>query len=210
MENQLIVQKTARYFTLGDPKAKNLLYVLHGYGQLAFYFLKKFEVLAAQDFYIVAPEGMHRFYLSGTSGRVGASWMTRESRETDISDNIRYLNELHASVTNGTTYGSVQLLGFSQGGATAARWKNDGRVVFDRFVLWASVFPDDVPLDAGNPEFGRSDNYFLLGDEDPYYTPENRAKILDFYARAGFNNQLYKGTHAVDPDLLPALFDPNT
>jgi len=208
MENQLSVSKTARYFTHGDPQtAKHLLYVLHGYGQLAFYFLKKFELLAENDFYIVAPEGMHRFYLTGTGGRVGASWMTREARETDITDNLHYLDELHTAITREYAFESVQLLGFSQGGATAARWKHKGEVAFDRFVLWASVFPEDVPLDTTNPHFGTSENHFVLGDEDPYYTPENQAAILDFYEKAGFKNHLYKGKHAVEPELVSLLFN---
>lgn len=208
MENQLTISKTARYFTFGDPKtSKHLLYVLHGYGQLAFYFLKKFELLAEKGYFIVAPEGTHRFYLNGTSGRVGASWMTREARETDIADNLRYLDELHLSLTGKHTFESVQLLGFSQGGATAARWKHHNKVAFDRFVLWASVFPEDVPLHAGDSPFDTSENHFVLGDADPYYTPENQVKILDFYAQAGFKNHLYAGKHAVAPELLPLLFN---
>jgi hypothetical protein len=79
-ENKLSIEKTIRYFTIGDiEKAKYLLIALHGYGQLSSYFGKKFEDLP-NEFFIVIPEGMHRFYLDGTSGRVGASWMTKEAR----------------------------------------------------------------------------------------------------------------------------------
>ena len=70
-EHSFSIQKTTRYYTCGDiSKATRLLVVLHGYGQSAFFFLKKFEFLVAKGYFIVAPEGMHRFYLEGTSGRV--------------------------------------------------------------------------------------------------------------------------------------------
>ena len=40
---------------------------------------------------IIAPQGLHKFYLEGTSGRVGASWMTKENREDDIKNYLVYL-----------------------------------------------------------------------------------------------------------------------
>ena len=94
MKGIITSAKTFRYFTHGDPlKANQIVYVLHGYGQLAEFFIRKFQHLS-DDYFIVAPEGMHRFYLSGSSGRVGASWMTKEERETDIQDNLNWLNAL--------------------------------------------------------------------------------------------------------------------
>jgi hypothetical protein len=77
-------QRTYRYAVSGNPTAKNLLYVLHGYGHLAPYFIRKFNSL--EDSFIVAPEGMYRFYLYGSSGRVGACWMTKEERLDDALD----------------------------------------------------------------------------------------------------------------------------
>ena len=62
-EHHLVVPRTARYHSLGDPaKAKALWVVLHGYGHLARYFLNTFEELE-DDAYILAPEGLSRFYL---------------------------------------------------------------------------------------------------------------------------------------------------
>ena len=204
-ENKLTVRKTARYFTLGDPGAKHLLYVLHGYGQLAFYFLHKFEVLADKDLFIVAPEGMHRFYLQGTSGRVGASWMTRESRQDDITDNILFLDDLHASLTASRQYSSVSLLGFSQGGATAARWKQHSAITFNRFILWASVFPEDVPLNTEASKFNDGENHFVLGTQDEYFNAGDQEKALEYFKKQGFSNHVYEGGHAINPELLPLL-----
>ena len=142
-EHSISIQKTTRYYTCGDiSKASRLLVVLHGYGQSAFFFLKKFEFLADKGYYIVAPEGMHRFYLEGTSGRVGASWMTREARLDDIRDNFNYLESLVSKIQEQKTFISVDLLGFSQGAATTTRWFEHSKISFRSLVLWASVFPE--------------------------------------------------------------------
>lgn len=206
-ENKITVRKTARYFTYGNPAAKNILYVLHGYGQLAFYFLNKFEALAEKDLFIVAPEGMHRFYLQGTSGRVGASWMTRESRQDDIDDNICFLDDLHTSLTENKQYESVSVLGFSQGGATAARWKQHSNITFGKFILWASVFPEDVPLNTADSKFNDSENHFVLGTEDEYFNAENQQKAFAYFSEQGFQNHSYEGKHTIYPELLPLLFN---
>ena len=144
IEKKIIVSKTMRYFTIGDiNKADKLIYVLHGYGQLASYFLKSFEKLS-DSYLIIAPEGMHRFYLNGTSGRVGASWMTKEAREIDIFENTQNLNKLNNTFDK--KFKKTIILGFSQGGATAARWFFNNSKKFDQLILWASVFPPEIDL----------------------------------------------------------------
>ena len=46
-EHHLSVTRTARYFTLGslDNNTQQVWFVLHGYGQLAQFFIRKFEIL---------------------------------------------------------------------------------------------------------------------------------------------------------------------
>ncbi|MCY7356827.1 MAG: phospholipase, partial [Rudanella sp.] len=46
-EHHLSVQRTARYYTLGDftEQTTDLWFVLHGYGQLAKYFIRRFDVV---------------------------------------------------------------------------------------------------------------------------------------------------------------------
>ena len=59
-EHHINVPRTARYHTVGDGgTARAIWIVLHGYGQLARYFLRKFEGLDA-GLLIVAPEGLTR------------------------------------------------------------------------------------------------------------------------------------------------------
>ncbi|MFN6038394.1 MAG: hypothetical protein ACK452_07995, partial [Bacteroidota bacterium] len=94
-EEKIKVQKTARIIICGneiDPE--NIWIILHGYAQLATEFSEKFKDLTLQKNLLIFPEGMHRFYTKGANGRVGASWMTKESRLDDIEDNFHYLEEI--------------------------------------------------------------------------------------------------------------------
>src|SRR5882762_5598050 len=117
----------ARYFTLGDPAhAEQMWFACHGYGQLAARFLEKLRVLDDGRRYLVAPEGLSRFYLSEspTERRVGASWMTREDRLAEIDDYVRYLDAVYADVFGSLARAQVTLhaLGYSQGASTVSRW----------------------------------------------------------------------------------------
>ncbi|MFM6935658.1 MAG: alpha/beta hydrolase [Flavobacteriales bacterium] len=201
LEHTILLQKHFRYFLSEDfTQKRKLLIALHGYGQLALYFAKKFSQIP-EDYALLAPEGMHRFYLQGSSGRVGASWMTKEGRELDIEDNLRNLNQLLSSVMEHHVFDEICLLGFSQGGATAARWYYQGPSRFDRFILWASVFPPDIE----KPVRSTGNTHFVLGTDDPYYTTENQAKERAYFTEIGFQVHRFDGTHDLDASLLNQL-----
>lgn len=202
MYKQLTAPKTYRYFCLGNPeKATTLLYVLHGYGQLSEYFIRKFDNLP-DDVFIVAPEGMHRFYLNGNSGRVGASWMTKEDRASDIHDNQNWLSALDAQLTAEYTFTKKILLGFSQGGATATRWFYDGKLNAQHLIVWASVFPPDLALELQQTN---QQHYFLVGSEDEYFDENQQAEQLHFYQSNGFKTIHYAGKHAIYPEIAASL-----
>lgn len=144
------VPRTARYWVL-DPTGgshKGTLYVLHGYGQLAQYFIRKFQTAADAGWRVIAPEGTHRFYLQGFSGRVGASWMTKEDRITDISDYVRYLDLLRKEQMESEDPLPQVLLGFSQGVATAFRWLalgEGGPESWQGIIAHSGIIPPDLP-----------------------------------------------------------------
>ena len=188
----------------GNPDSRHLIYVLHGYGQLAKYFIRKFEKAASQAL-IVAPEGMHRYYLNGNSGRVGASWMTSHQRESDIQDNIRWLDELHRQIMEKYEIDEITILGFSQGGATAARWVQLGRLPKVNFILWASVFPPDLPFQSAFLD--KIDQFdFVLGRKDEFFDePDTRSKIINAMQNAGARIIEYDGAHDIDPELVAQI-----
>lgn len=209
MERKIKVEKTFRYYTFGNPdKAQHIWFVLHGYGQLAYYFLRKFNVLDPEKHFIVAPEGMHRFYLKGTSGRVGASWMTKEARLDDIEDNHRYLDTLSQELLAEHSFDKRTILGFSQGGATASRWHQRNTIKADNFVLWACVFPPDLEAAYDDPVFKSSNNHFAIGSKDEYF--EGRLdEVIETYERKipEIKTWLFEGPHNIDSETLRKLAD---
>src|SRR5574342_952788 len=148
----------ARYFTMGRADGSRQVWIAcHGYGQLAARFLEKLRVLDDGHRYLVAPEGLSRFYLSesATERRVGASWMTREDRLAEIDDYIRYLDAVYADVfgTLDRAQLSVHALGFSQGAATVSRWTALGaarlsshRIPYDEIAFAGGHALDDATL----------------------------------------------------------------
>ena len=203
MEHHLTYSKSYRYEILpcnGD--SKNVLYVLHGYGQLSRFFIRKFSALQ-ERYTIVAPEGMHRFYLEGSSGRVGASWMTKEDRLTDIDDTMSFLNEVDQVISQKLDVDRRVLLGFSQGGAAAARWDQLGEVNFDELILWACVFPPDLKWE-GHVKESRG-NTFVLGSEDPYFSGEKGEEIKNFYRSLGFSVEGFEGGHDIINETLTSI-----
>jgi predicted esterase len=172
-EHSLPVQRTARYFTLGEPSdAGDRWFVCHGYGQLAARFLERFRPIEKPNRCIVAPEGLSRFYLSEgpAERRVGASWMTREDRLHEIDDYVRYLDALHEA-THGA-HGMTTALGFSQGTATVCRWAAYGSARLDRLILWGGEVPPD--LDIGDKrvleKLAASQLTLVYGTRDAFFT----------------------------------------
>jgi predicted esterase len=202
VEIKLTHSKTYRFEVSEPSEIKRVIYVLHGYGQLAKFFIRKFAVVPS-DTLIVAPEGMHRFYLSGSSGRVGASWMTKEAREDDIKDNIEWLNALHHQIKDKYQASEYHLIGFSQGGATAARWKQMGEVDFKSMSLWACVFPPDLENDTKPTK--NDSSFFLIGDQDEFYDAESQSELCAFYNQRGFETIHYHGKHDIENETLQLL-----
>src|SRR5690349_9000283 len=103
MQHEISFEFRARYFKLGEisTQTKQVWFVLHGYGQLAQYFIKKFSILQDHNICVIAPEGLSHFYLENfqagsgrKNDRVGATWMTRENRMMDIENYVQYLNSV--------------------------------------------------------------------------------------------------------------------
>ncbi|RZL02505.1 MAG: phospholipase [Hymenobacter sp.] len=214
MEHRFSVPRTARYQQLGEVSAttKQLWLVLHGYGQLAEYFIRHFAALHAADpagTVIVAPEGLSRFYLTGTSGRVGASWMTSADRLAEIEDQYTYLTALLRPMLAVAPTANVVVLGFSQGTATASRWlarvaSTDGWRPH-RLVLWAGDFPADTlpspTLLGGLPVA------IVCGDQDEYISYERFSQQADTLKSSGAVVSAFRfsGGHTMNSSLLREL-----
>jgi predicted esterase len=204
MKESLIEFVQQRRYYHNDLNGKQkLLVALHGYGQLGQYFYKKFATIE-HNWGILIPEGAHRFYLKGSNGRVGASWMTKEWRIQDIEENNRYLLELISTIKKNYPGIELHLLGFSQGGATAARLYQAAPNLFSKLILWASVFPPDVEQRL----FCEGKNlHFVLGKDDPYFTDESREDTIADYRQRGFTTHVFEGIHDLNSTMLQAVLD---
>jgi predicted esterase len=204
MQHKIQVNKTAIYHTEGNLKtAKTIWIVLHGYGMLAEFFIRKFIPILNEHTCIIAPEGLSKFYAKGFDGRVGATWMTKKDRASEIEDYINYLNQLYNTIRseNNTKDVKVNVVGFSQGGATACRWIANGKVTPTNFILWSSAFPDEMKFES----FEKNVNtYLLYGDNDEFNTNGriNRQEAFLKDSQLHFKLIAFKGGHDIPNEIL--------
>ena len=69
MESNLLkfkIERTAHVYSLGElsEETTDVWIVFHGYGQLASRIIKKFNHLELDNAYILAPEGISKFYFN--------------------------------------------------------------------------------------------------------------------------------------------------
>lgn len=201
MEERFIrVQRTARYHVLGElDAAPEIWIVIHGYGQLARYFLNNFKGLEAGRCF-VAPEGLSRFYLDAQHSRVGATWMTREDRLHEIEDHVAYLDALVSeALKRAIPTATLNVLGFSQGVATASRWVLRTPHRIHRLVLWAGTLPPELDREALAAWRGMTVDA-VLGDADEYADPEQLEEQARKLMGAGLKvrKHLFQGGHKLE------------
>ena len=211
IENSLVSQKSGRYFLSQEPskEIEQLWIVCHGYGQLANYFLKWFEPISNEKILIVAPEGFHRFYINGFSGRVGASWMTKEDRLNDISDYINFLDDVFLTIVpklNSNCF--IHALGFSQGVATITRWVCNSKIKVDSLTLWAGRIPEEIKIDCNIEKLNALNLKLFYGTDDPFYSEVSVEKELDIIKnqKINFLPNKYEGKHKIEIDPLKKLY----
>ena len=205
-KEDFVTQRTARVYRLKacTEQTKGIIFAVHGYRQLGYYFLRKFQPLAELGYEVIAPEGLNRFYIEGYSGRVGASWMTKEERETDIKDYLAYLNGLLSQVRNEWPDLPFHLIGFSQGGATASRWLASNDFPWKSFLLYASVFPNDFDFEGQQVRLKTIPSLMAFGDSDQFANEETIQQKMDWLASKGIQPELHRfaGGHDVYKTVL--------
>ena len=200
-------EKTGHYFTHGILTADTrfVWVCLHGYGQLAKYFIHQFEFLNPATHFVIVPDGLNRFYFEGVSGRPVSNWMTREDRLDEIADFILFLETLRHKI-GWDRNPSVKMiyLGFSQGVTTLLRWLHDAGPRVDHMLLWAGGFPDDIPFHRQRAYFEAIPAHYFVGDKDNYITPEILEERKAIVEEIGIHFKLHQfsGTHKIDEKTL--------
>jgi len=211
LQKNIVVSKTARYFISGEisEHIEQVWFVCHGYGELANYFIKKFEILKNEKTLIVAPEALNKFYRQGMSGKVGASWMTTEERESEIADYINYLSlvysEVLATIKNKEV--KINVLGFSQGTATVCRWITTTKQQVDNLILWGGFFPRDLNYDTNRELLDDLNTFIVMGEQDEFYTKEMVEELLKVLVDKKIKHRFvyFKGKHEIHPETLLEL-----
>ena len=205
-------ERTARVAHLGPTGAEGALWIcLHGYRQLAPWFLRRFGVLDDGSRRIVAPEALNRFYVGdpdgrhGPDARVGATWMTREDRAAEMADYTAYLERVLEVESEGAPPRPTVVLGFSQGAHTAARWMHRSGHDVHAVVLWG----EGLPHDSTEDELTRAQRRWILvrGDADPSRSAAREAedaRRLDA-ASARWEVRTHAGGHRIETDALEEL-----
>ena len=203
MKKQISIPKTHKYSQLGEfsEKTNTVWIVLHGYGMLSEFFIKKFECILNDSTVVIAPEGSNRFYLENNYYRVGASWMTKLDKEKDIEDNMSFIQTLYSNAVDeiGHTNFKLNTLGFSQGGATLTRWIMSNSITIDSLILWGSDIPKDCLTSEKKSRWSSIDVKLVIGNQDEYINEENKQKVIDLISSYGLKYELvaYEGSHKI-------------
>jgi predicted esterase len=210
-EKHLIVERTARYCTLGglNQNTKRVWIVLHGHKQLASSFIMNFAELADEGDYVIAPEGLNKLYIRNDSGDVGASWMTKEDRENEINDYVNYLDKLFEfEVENKSKNFSfrVYALGFSQGAATLTRWLALGKSKVDIIIPWCGGIGHDVDYSVSE-NFKSAHVHLVYSTKDKYYNKDFGKTQEEILVKYGIKSELhmFEGGHEVSAKLIKQL-----
>lgn len=204
------VERSGRYFRLegeGEPTASPPWLLLHGYGERADEFLERSSgILAGRWGELIAPEGISRFYTRGGRGPIGASWMTSLMREEEIDEYVGMVERV-LELCRVPPGAPLNVLGFSQGGATAMRVALRGSRPVHRLVLWGAGFEEEELRTWSGP-LGRIGEFLLVaGQNDRIVRREVIDRTAGAIAALGGAVQVlsHPGGHELDANLLEEI-----
>ena len=205
--NHIETVRRSRAISIG-PDAANAneqWIVLHGYGQEAEKFIKKFSILAQAENLVIAPEGLSKFYLEGFQGVVGASWMTSHDRLLEIEDYVNYLDIVFSEVCNPKI--ALNVLGFSQGAATAARWAASTKNKVKSLTLWSGLWPPDLPFESEVKDLKNIPINVVYGVNDKYGSRDKVIEQVEKLKEQGLDVKLveFEGGHVIVGEVLMGL-----
>jgi len=206
----IYITRTAHYYTLGTPgpAVRQFWIVCHGYAQLAEEFLENFRLLDTGKNLVVAPEGLNHFYRKGFDGPVGANWMTRHQRLSEIQDYSNYLQAVYEHYLPQLPDDvRIIILGFSQGTATVCRWALEKQPRFHNLLLWAGLPPEDLDYAAHKDYLSDKNLYLLYGTHDPFLTPDRMNTVQDIEDKndIDFGERSFEGGHEILPETLKEM-----
>jgi len=201
--------KTSRVLLHKGQSGKCFI-VLHGYGMNVNRFYRSIDMIVENGHSLVVPEALSRYYNTGASGKVVASWMTSDERSDDILDNHNYLRELIDRLKAEGAFDDIEqmfLVGYSQGAATAARFAFMEHSSIDYLILWGSDLPTDLSEDILRSNRNSLKVHFIVGDSDEYVKIENVTESMAKLSKLDVSTDMYiyNGRHKVTEVALTHL-----
>jgi len=211
-KQEIKIERTAHYYSLGEinKKTREIWLVCHGYGQLAEFFIEKFKVIDRPSRYIIAPEGLNKFYLKGYNGRVGASWMTKENRIDEINDYCKFLDTLIIKMKKQAHKDCrLNLLGFSQGTSTLSRWflRTNEKVV--KMILWGGYIANDFNFEKYSLLKKNTKILMVFGTDDEFYSKTDVKSYKESMKNFDVKWIEYDGKHTIPPKIIKEIADGN-
>ena len=208
----LKTQKTARYSTFGNlsKKTKYFWFALHGSKMLCEQMLYKFSEFDPDEHFIVAPEGLNRFYADGFGGDVVSSWMTKRDRLPEIEDFCIYLSTLYQTFLAQLPPQTTKIiLGFSQGGTTMFRWAKAKDLNVDVMLAYSCWIPEDIDLQKLSMQMTPSRILYTYGMQDQFLNEDiiNQVKTIGSKNKLNIKYLPYEGEHKVDKMNLKNIFE---
>ena len=203
-------QHTNTYETLNEltPATKNVWLVFHGIGYLSRYFLKYFDELPSNQNYVIAPQAPSKYYLNNKFKHVGASWLTKENTAQETQNVIAYINAVIQSEPITKNHNLI-VFGYSQGVSIATRFMANTTLKCQKLVLYAGGIPNELKqLDFEQLIGNDTEVTTIVGDKDPYLTPERMKDETDkieklFQGKA--IKKVFEGGHEVKKELINGL-----
>lgn len=204
--------RTTRVARIGEPddSVSEVLFALHGWGQLAADFAEVLVPLAAPGRLIVCPEALSKFYINFQERATGSSWMTSYDREFEILDYVTYLDGVLDSFREDLADDvDIRVLAFSQGCHTASRWVGNGSVSPSRLVLWGSDPAEDLTDEEWTELAKIGQITVVAGTLDRFVTGGRLARAEKALSShdCRFDIIRYEGGHHLQQSVLADLFE---
>ena len=210
MQKSIPITIKATYETYGTltDKTESIWIACHGYGQLAKYFIRRFDILDPEKCFVIAPQGLSKFYLAEFN-RVGASWLTRENREMELENQLDYVEAVFKYETQHIDISKVKinLLGFSQGTATAVRFGIYRKIPFDKLVLWAGTLPKELDNTHFASLKSTATPYLVIGKNDQFFQGDRIERVINHVTKTFKTPKviLFDGEHKVERAVLKQI-----
>jgi predicted esterase len=205
-ERSVATTTHGRYLVLppASPGPAPILVGFHGYGEDAEAQLERLRAISESSHWLcISIQALHRFYDRRT-GRVVASWMTRQDRDLAIADNIAYVTKcIDAAASEWPTLPKVVFTGFSQGVATAFR----AAVNSTRTVVGVIAVGGDVPPELPAAVLSQISTALVArGATDHLYPPQKFAEDQRRLREASVNVHAleFNGAHEWSGEVIAA------